>query len=894
MEIPKGNGSLIIETKVNVSPTNVEVIGITPDNVLFSYKLGDNDSIYYANYMIPYDKKNQQYLFFEIVNNSPLWSIEYESSQINTYSSTFRFKIEFDIKIEPSLINDYMGTSLGLNFIISDLFEAAPKFTDTDFTNKSIIPYIEPAKYPINFKMNLKEYQLRTIAKMIEHETQGNNSLASYTFKTNYNGTEFFFDPVRNMRSDEELYFNVKTRGGVLADEVGLGKTRSCVALICSNPSKFDLSDPKIPANERMIYSKKTKYNKIISKATVVLCPPQVTKQWEKEVKDCNPNLKVKILLTKTSYNNLTFKDFMEYDVLIVCLDLIKNFNFYPALHYTRCTASSFNFDTRNTYLKQYLDEKINTLGFPTVEELADPILEFFHFHRLILDEGHEVLGELSSSFSVSQYLSKWVTNIDANYYWYVSGTPFINFVGVQNCARFINMKLEDKKRGIVFDYSDAGTNRMAQRFMNKEYVWDNILDKICIRHKGEDVKDQTNILGYTERIIPVKFTQVEREYYNAKASKVSSEYLQQLCCHPLIVDSTRQLFGNVEVDLSVMKDKLIEYHKAKYESDKLKLSKLDNTNAAYHMLKKSYETSMSESKFLFTILEKLSNAEAIPEDENCSICMDMLDNPALTACGHMFCYECLKMCLGDKKRCPMCKTDLTGKDLMLVNKKNLDNKDETNPLIQKYGSKLGKLISIIRTLVAQEHTRIIIFSQWDNMLNLIGKTLAENEIDNVFVKGNSHCKNAAIRKFKEGKDSDGTANKVIMLSLKNSASGVTLTEATHIFFVEPINTIREESKAIERQAIARACRIGQKYQVMVIRILIEKTIEEEIYRKYYNKEYVFDYTEQDLTVKANEVKVEELPKEDVEDKPVKVVKKVIRKKVVPMIQAEKDEDIIV
>jgi hypothetical protein len=80
----------------------------------------------------------------------------------------------------------------------------------------------------------------------------------------------------------------------------------------------------------------------------------------------------------------------------------------------------------------------------------------------------------------------------------------------------------------------------------------------------------------------------------------------------------------------------------------------------------------------------------------------------------------------------------------------------------------------------------------------------------------------------------------------------------------------------------------------MVIRILIEKTIEEEIYRKYYNKEYVFDYTEQDLTVKANEVKVEELPKEVVEDKPVKVVKKVIRKKVVPMIQAEKDEDIIV
>jgi SNF2 family DNA or RNA helicase len=94
----------------------------------------------------------------------------------------------------------------------------------------------------------------------------------------------------------------------------------------------------------------------------------------------------------------------------------------------------------------------------------------------------------------------------------------------------------------------------------------------------------------------------------------------------------------------------------------------------------------------------------------------------------------------------------------MLINKKK-ETSNEENPLIQKYGSKLGKLISIIRHLVAQDQTRIIIFSQWDDMLNLIGKTLALNGIDNCFVKGNVWARNSAIKKFKMGKPKSPNKN---------------------------------------------------------------------------------------------------------------------------------------
>ena len=48
-------------------------------------------------------------------------------------------------------------------------------------------------------------------------------------------------------------------------------------------------------------------------------------------------------------------------------------------------------------------------------------------------------------------------------------------------------------------------------------------------------------------------------------------------------------------------------------------------------------------------------------------------------------------------------------------------------------------------------------------MLSLVGKTLAENEIENCFVKGNVWSRNAAIRKFKAGVGNTGNDNKVII-----------------------------------------------------------------------------------------------------------------------------------
>jgi DNA repair protein RAD5 len=859
MEIASGNIKIKI-TDINKIPTNIEIIGI--NNLVIIKYLIDNTVKYHQ--FLP-EKQIYHYLFFELLNKSPLWSIEFT----NIYHLSFMNEthLTYIIRINNIPIISYLNTSLALKFVISNIYSRLIEFTNTDLTNKSFIPVNKAHKPITDFKIELYNYQQKSLCKMLEIEDKKINFEIDYTYNININGNNILFDPVSNLVSTEKHKLKISMNGGILCDEMGLGKTISLIALITCNPAPSNLPNTKISTISGI--------EKINSKATVILCPSHLTKQWEHEIIRCNPKLKILTILSKTDYNHLVFDDFITSDIIITSHQFIMNFKFYPTLYYRVCTASNFNFEQRNILVKQDLSKLISEIGFPAIKKIQDPIFEFFNFHRLILDEGHEIFGELLGNISLSRYMSRWVSTIDCNYYWYVSGTPFVNYTGVKNCAKFINLKLEDIPRGFTFDFTNNNYQNQSfflMNIINKEYVWHNILDKICIRHLKTDVCDQINIPGYQERLVWLKFTDLERQLYESKKNKASEQYLQQLCCHPLVVESTKKIFGDTEVDLSLMQDKLIEYHRQNFETYTLKLSKLVNTNQAYHMLKKQYETHVIESKYMFTILEKMKSEEKI--EDNCAICLDPINNPTLTACGHLFCYDCLKMCLDNKKLCPLCKTNLEGKDILVMNMKK--NDEEQNPLIRKYGSKLGKLISIIRHLVAQSETRIIIFSQWDDMLNLIGKTLAMNEIDNCFVKGNVWARNSAIRKFKMGKTNSGSDNKVIMLSLKNAASGTNLTEATHIFFVEPINASRDESRAIEGQAIARSCRIGQKQQVLLTRILIENTIEEEIYRNNYNKDIIVSFEEQNFMINPQSISPIVPDKEIIKSKPKTRSKKTI------------------
>jgi SWI/SNF-related matrix-associated actin-dependent regulator of chromatin subfamily A3 len=209
-------------------------------------------------------------------------------------------------------------------------------------------------------------------------------------------------------------------------------------------------------------------------------------------------------------------------------------------------------------------------------------------------------------------------------------------------------------------------------------------------------------------------------------------------------------------------------------------------------------------------------------------------EDTVMTKCGHLFCKECILESLNVNNLCPTCRKPVESGGLLSIDndqeKKEEIVEEVKDTMIEKYGTKLATLIKTVRQILLNKENKIIIFSQWDMLLALIGKSLKENGVANTFIKGNVYCRNKAISKFKMN-DNDSS---VIMLSLENAASGTNLTEASHIIFIEPVDKEVEEIKAIEGQAIGRVCRIGKNEKVKIIRIITENTIEEDIYNEKY------------------------------------------------------------
>mgnify|MGYP001388959481 CR=1 FL=1 len=756
----------------------------------------------------------------EILYGSELW--KYKAS-VSNYQSYHQNRDSVSLIVEPdeSYVSTYKDTSVGFKVYLSTMYdklksyggyESYPKLREISYPS-----YCQPIEQPDNFKIDLFDYQKKSVAKMLAIERKTIDLECNYNYPMEFGEVSINYNPRVGKGEDNDIICQLKieTNGGILADEMGLGKTITSLALVSLNPST---------------YTQQYKNNLLYSNATLIVCPSHLSKQWESEVKRVFPKAKIIKLLTKNNHVKLTYQSMKDADIIIVTQQFLMNFKYYPQVHYQYCTPSNFTFSSRINKLSEVLrgwrdDDDVDIM------KQTQPNLEHFHFHRLIVDEGHEIFGLQLTNASMARYMAEWLSQVKSDYKWFVSGTPFVNYEGLKKCMEFINLKLVDKKSGE--DFTDL-------QFINKTYIIDSLLSNVMIRHRKIDVDNQIQIPGYEEEVIWVKLTELEKNLYISKKNNhVSDITLQQLCCHILISDTTSRYFGsNTEVDLSQMQDTLIEYHKSTIVTYENKLACLKPENQAYAMIKKNYQTKISESRYMLTILEKMAKKDEIDLDQNCSICFDTLNNPSLTPCGHIFCKECLEMCLQVKKECPMCKSDLAGKEIYLVDSKKEEEQEpeEENPLIKKYGSKLGKLISIVRTLITNDNNRIIIFSQWDRMLNLIGKSLSDNGVANSFIKGNVWSRNSAISKFKLGKDASGEDNKVIMLSLSNSASGTNLTEATHIIFVEPINSKFEEVKAIEGQAIGRACRLGQKNKVKVIRILTHNTIEEQIYDNIYSK----------------------------------------------------------
>lgn len=209
-------------------------------------------------------------------------------------------------------------------------------------------PVLPPqaAKQPTSITRNLKPFQLEGLSWMIRQE------------QTQY-------------------------RGGLLGDEMGMGKTIQAVSLIMSD---YPQPDP-----------------------TLVLVPPVALMQWVAEIKAYTDG-KLKVLVFHNSdpkIKKLTEADVRKYDVIMVSYSSLESM-----------------------YRKQ---EK----GFGRGQDLvkSNSVLHAVHYHRLVLDEAHSIKSRTTG-------VAKACFALEANYKWCLSGTPVQNRIGeFFSLLRFLQVK---------------------------------------------------------------------------------------------------------------------------------------------------------------------------------------------------------------------------------------------------------------------------------------------------------------------------------------------------------------------------------------------------------------------------------------------------------------------
>lgn len=148
------------------------------------------------------------------------------------------------------------------------------------------------------------------------------------------------------------------------------------------------------------------------------------------------------------------------------------------------------------------------------------------------------------------------------------------------------------------------------------------------------------------------------------------------------------------------------------------------------------------------------------------------------------------------------------------------------SPLLLKDGVIHETASAKVEMLVQQisEHSpdhKILIFSQFVEMLELIQKALVKNGIPHTMLTGQTRNRAAKVHEFQENE-----ATRVFLLSLKAGGTGLNLTAADYVYLVDPW-----WNPAVENQAIDRAHRIGQQRHVVAVRLICPNTVEEKVLR---------------------------------------------------------------
>lgn len=337
------------------------------------------------------------------------------------------------------------------------------------------------------------EVHLEDVAGVVNHKAVGQIGLLWQQIDH-----ELYYSPLLGKVTDRIAATRENdVAGGILAEEMGLGKTVEVLALVLLNP---DESRSDLPA----YYDDEQELSISPTKTTLIVAPETLRQQWIDEIALHAPSLRTfSYLGYKEAIASMpegsTWQDWSKrFDIIVVSFDTLRK---------------EINVARKAPSRSRRFERKYERQRCPLIQ---------LDFHRVIMDEV-QLVGHSSAAETVSM--------IERRYSLAVSGTPVKTFKDLKSLFHFLRIlpRSQEKYWDRLQDPSMLPTLK-------------DCFNMLATRHTKAQVKSEMTLPLQTRVLVPITFTAIESAFYR----DIYSLALQSLGVDPTTFSSSQSLLDSL------------------------------------------------------------------------------------------------------------------------------------------------------------------------------------------------------------------------------------------------------------------------------------------------------------------------------------------------------------
>ncbi|EWG47833.1 hypothetical protein FVEG_07844 [Fusarium verticillioides 7600] len=405
-------------------------------------------------------------------NESPSPHSQYRSSTDRSSSQPF-----IDLLLHGSIstgTSNWTSTWSPMDFyeaaFVPQKDEKTPETIQVDALESTLFPY---QKRTLQWLLQREGVQWSAdMRRIVPYVPENQDSVYDFKKLTDVAGNEYYLSELlHTVTRDISLFRQAEAsvKGGILAEEMGLGKTLEILGLILLHQR----SRPLIQSD----YESQAKLTP--SGATLIVTPPSLKEQWASEIARHAPSLSVKVYegrkrISEADEQQAT-DELAGHDIILATYPVLSS-----ELHFTTVPP-----ERSRRHARVY-------------DRPSSPLVQI-SWWRICLDEAQMIESGYSQAAKVARVLPR----INA---WGITGTPVKNDV-------------EDLQGLLLFLRYEpyCSVNQIWQDLIrHHKSVFQRLFNRIALRHTKSMVRDELVLPSQKRFVISMPFTAVEEQHYQS------------------------------------------------------------------------------------------------------------------------------------------------------------------------------------------------------------------------------------------------------------------------------------------------------------------------------------------------------------------------------------------